>query len=161
MKIEINNVSSRIERSKVAGALSKLMADAWALYLKTHGYHWNVRGPTFASLHALFEKQYGEQWEALDEVAERIRSLGELAPQGYATFANLTAIKDGDPTKSSDEMIADLIEGNETLLATIRQVFEVADAAHDEATLDLLNARTAAHEKHVWMLGATLETSIR
>ncbi len=143
-------------RSNVAGALSKVMADAYAHYLMTHGYHWNVRGPTFQSLHSLFEKQYQEQWAALDEIAERIRALGELAPQGYSTFANLTAIKDGDPSQNSNAMISDLIRDNDTILATIRDAFSVAENAADEATLDLLNARTAAHEKNTWMLRATL-----
>jgi starvation-inducible DNA-binding protein len=156
MTIELNKGLSKEEKTQVAGVLSKVMADAYALYLKTHGYHWNVRGPNFPALHPLFEGQYQEQWAALDDIAERIRALGELAPQGYATFGNLSAIRDGDPNKESDAMIEDLLQDNQTILATIRNASQVAETAGDEATVDLLNARTAAHEKHSWMLRATL-----
>lgn len=147
---------SKDDRTSVVEALSKVLADAYALYLKTHGYHWNVRGQNFHSLHSLFEEQYREQWSALDNYAERIRALGELAPQGYGAFANLSAIQDGDPTRASNAMVEDLLESNQTLLTNIRSAFSVAEEAKDEATIDLLNARRASHEKAAWMLRATL-----
>jgi starvation-inducible DNA-binding protein len=156
MNIAVNIGFADTERASVADALSKVLADTYAVYLKTHGYHWNVAGPTFPALHQLFESQYREQWEALDDIAERIRSLGALAPQGYSAFANLSTIKDGYASLDSDTMLADLLRDNETVLATIRGAFKIADAVGDEATMDMLNARTAAHEKHAWMLRATL-----
>jgi starvation-inducible DNA-binding protein len=157
MTIAVNTGFADAERATIAQGLSKVLADTYAVYLKTHGYHWNVTGPTFQSLHTLFEGQYREQWEALDDVAERIRALGELAPQAYSAFANLTAIKDGHASLDSDAMVAELLHDHETVVKTIRGAFVVADSAGDEATMDLLNARTAAHEKHAWMLRATLD----
>lgn len=143
-------------QAAVAEALSKALADSYALYLKTHGYHWNVRGPHFSSLHNLFMTQYTEQWAALDEIAERIRTLGEFAPQGYGAFGNLTSIKDGDPAKTWDEMLRELIADHGVVVDTLKAAFEPAEAAGDEATADLLTQRIAAHEKHAWMLRATL-----
>src|ERR1700722_3933345 len=156
MNVKIDIGISSEDRHAVAVGLSKVLGDTYALYLKTHGYHWNVRGPTFQSLHLLFEGQYQEEWAALDVIAERIRSVGELVPQGYAAFGNLTTIRDGDSAKNSDAMVAELMDDNQTVLATIRDAFRVAESAGDEATMDLLNARTAAHAKHAWMLRATL-----
>mgnify|MGYP006173260077 CR=1 FL=1 len=96
------------ERGDVAQELSKVLADSFAVYLKTHGYHWNVRGPEFFSLHNMLEQQYRDQWAALDDIAERIRALGELAPQGYGAFANLTSIRDGEPEKDAPDMLREL-----------------------------------------------------
>lgn len=144
------------DRAKVAAGLSKVLADAYAVYLKTHGYHWNVRGTDFRQLHLLFEEQYNEQWTALDDIAERIRALGEFAPQGYATFANLTSIKDGDAEKDSAGMVEDLLNDHETLCRTAREVLEVADEGGDDVSVDLLTQRLTAHEKHAWMLRASL-----
>jgi starvation-inducible DNA-binding protein len=143
-------------RQKVAAELSKLLADTYAVYLKTHGYHWNVAGPTFAALHALFMAQYTEMWTAIDEVAERIRALGALAPQGYAAFANLSGVKDGDPAQTSEAMLAELIRDQETLIATARQARAAAADAGDDVTASLIDARVQAHEKHAWMLRASL-----
>lgn len=156
MNIAVNIGFADADRAGVVQGLSKLLADTYLLYLKTHGYHWNVTGATFRALHLLFEEQYREQWEALDEIAERIRSLGELAPQSYSAFANLSAIKDGYASLDSEAMVAELMHDNETVLATIRGAFKTAEAVGDQATMDMLNARTAAHEKHAWMLRATL-----
>ena len=142
--------------SEVALALGKLLADTHALYLKTHGFHWNVRGPQFPALHQLFESQYKELWGALDEIAERIRALGALAPQGYTSMANLTGVKDGDPHWSAQEMLRDLLKDHEQAAGTVRAAIEAAERAGDTATVDLLNDRLAAHEKHAWMLRATL-----
>ena len=137
----------------VATGLSRLLADTYAVYLKTHGYHWNVRGPNFASLHSLFMDQYSEEWAALDEIAERIRALGEFAPQ---SFGNLTAIRDGNPESEWEAMVGELQKDNETVCRTAREIFPVAEKAGDQATLDLITQRFQAHEKHAWMLRATL-----
>jgi starvation-inducible DNA-binding protein len=156
MPAKINTGYSAEDRGAIAAGLVKLLADTYALYLKTHGYHWNVRGPNFAALHQLFSDQYTESWNALDEVAERIRALGELAPQGYSALANLTGIKDGDPERSWEEMVSDLMKDNETVIDTARKAFPAAEAAGDQATMDLLTVRLAAHEKNAWMLRSTL-----
>jgi starvation-inducible DNA-binding protein len=140
----------------VAHELSKVLADSYNLYLKTHGYHWNVRGPQFNSLHNMFMTQYTELWNALDVIAERIRALGELAPMAGSTFGNLSSIKEGDGSLSSDDMIKDLIDGNEVLVATIKNALETADEEGDDPTVDLLTQRRALHEKTLWMLKALL-----
>jgi starvation-inducible DNA-binding protein len=144
------------QRSDIAGSLNKVLADSYALYLKTHGYHWNVRGPNFQSLHVLLEGQYQEEWAALDAIAERIRALGELAPQGYAAFGNLSSLKDGDPEQDWEGMIGELKADNETVIRTLRDAMPIAEDAGDEATADLLTQRLQAHEKHAWMLRSTL-----
>ncbi len=147
---------SAAERAEVAQGLSRLLADSYALYMKTHGYHWNVRGPNFASLHSLFMEQYSEEWAALDDIAERIRALGELAPQGYAAFANLTGIKDGNPENGWEAMVGELQKDNEEVCRTARAIFPAAEKAGDQATMDLITQRFQAHEKHAWMLRSTL-----
>ena len=146
----------KADRSEVSQALTKVLADSFAVYLKTHGYHWNVRGPEFFTLHNLLEQQYTEIWGALDDIAERIRALGILAPQGYATFGNLTAIKDGDPEQNAEAMLKELMRDHETLIATTRDTLSLADDAGDEATADLMTQRLAEHEKFAWMLRSTL-----
>ena len=143
-------------REDVASGLSRLLADTYAVYLKTHGYHWNVRGPNFASLHALFMEQYTEMWNAIDDIAERIKALGATAPQGYRTFANLSGIQDGDPEQDSEAMLAELSKDHETLIRTARAVLPAAQAAGDEVTTGLIADRLTAHEKHAWMLRASL-----
>jgi starvation-inducible DNA-binding protein len=144
-------------KKTAAEGLSKLLADTYAVYLKTHGYHWNVRGPNFAQLHSLFMSQYTEMWAAIDEVAERIRALGELAPQGYGAFGNLSSIKDGDPNKGANEMIKDLIASHEALIGTLYGVLPAAQEAGDEVTASLITDRLTAHEKHAWMLRSSLQ----
>ncbi len=145
-------------KKTAAEGLSKLLADSYAVYLKTHGYHWNVRGPNFSQLHALFMAQYTEMWTAIDEVAERIRALGELAPQGYGAFGNLSSIKDGDPTKGANGMLKDLIASHEALISTLYGILPAAQEAGDEVTAGLITDRLTAHEKHVWMLKSSLDT---
>ena len=152
----LNTGLSAKHRSDIAAALNKVLADSYALYLKTHGYHWNVRGPNFQSLHVLLEGQYNEEWTALDAIAERIRALGELAPQGYAAFGNLSSIKDGNPENDWEAMLKELLADNETVIRTLRESFPVPDEAGDEATADLFTQRLQAHEKHAWMLRSTL-----
>jgi starvation-inducible DNA-binding protein len=158
MTATINTGLSKTERTGVARELTKVLADSYAVYLKTHGYHWNIRGPEFFALHTLLETQYREIWEALDTIAERIRALGEFAPQGYATFANLTAIKDGDPEKDAPAMLQELMTDHQTLIATLRAALKSADSDGDDVSVDLLTARLAAHEKAAWMLRSTLGT---
>jgi len=143
-------------RADVAQELTKVLADSFAVYLKTHGYHWNVRGPEFFSFHNLLEQQYREIWAALDDIAERIRALGVLAPQSFSGFGNLTAIKDGDPEKEATAMLKELMQDHETLIATTRKALEAAAGAGDEASADLMTQRLAAHEKFAWMLRSTL-----
>ena len=137
------------QRETVAKGLSKLLADSYSLYLKTHNYHWNVEGPMFHSLHT-------ELAAAVDEIAERIRALGHLAPGSYTEFAKLSSIKDGDNTKSANEMIKDLVEGQEAVVRTCREIFPAADEAGDEPTADLLTTRMQLHEKNAWMLRSLL-----
>ena len=151
-----NSGPSPKDRKAVAEGLAKLLADTYAVYLKTHGYHWNVRGPNFSQLHSLFMAQYTEMWTAIDEVAERIRALGELAPQGYGAFGNLSAIKDGDPSKNAEAMLKDLIDSHETLIATLYASLPAAQEAGDEVSASLISDRLTAHEKHVWMLRSSL-----
>jgi starvation-inducible DNA-binding protein len=156
MTVTIDTGLSKSERTDVAQELTKVLADSFAVYLKTHGYHWNVRGPEFFSFHNLLEQQYRDIWAALDEIAERIRALGVLAPQSFSGFGNLTSIKDGDPEKDAIPMLKELLKDHETLIATARRAFEAADAAGDEASADLMTQRLAAHEKFAWMLRSTL-----
>lgn len=156
MTTTIDTGIKKADRSAVARELTKVLADSYAVYLKTHGYHWNVRGPEFFSYHNLLELQYREMWAALDLIAERIRQLGEFAPQGYATFANLTSIKDGDPETEAQGMIAELMRDHETVIATLRAAMTVADDGGDDTTVDLLTQRLAAHEKAAWMLRASV-----
>lgn len=156
MSDKIDTGLNKSERADVAEALTKVLADSYAVYLKTHGYHWNVRGPSFFSFHNLLEQQYRDMWAALDDIAERIRALGVLAPQSGSAYANLTAIKDGDPEKEAEAMLRELMKDHETVIATARAGIEVADGAGDEATADLLTQRLSAHEKFAWMLRSTL-----
>lgn len=156
MTATIDTGINKADRNAVARELTKVLADSYAVYLKTHGYHWNVRGPEFFSYHNLLELQYRELWAALDLIAERIRQLGEFAPQGYATFANLTSIKDGDPETEAQGMIAELMRDHETVIATLRAAMSVADDGGDDTSVDLLTQRLAAHEKAAWMLRASV-----
>lgn len=156
MTLKLNTGLTPEDRGMVAASLTKVLADSYALYLKTHGYHWNVRGANFSELHAFFMQQYTELWTALDELAERIRALGEFAPQGYSALANLTGLKDGDPERDAMAMVRELLEDHETVIASLRHGVQVGEEAGDPTTVDLLTQRLAAHEKHAWMLRATL-----
>ncbi|MFA4892154.1 Dps family protein [Brevundimonas sp.] len=156
MTAKIDTGLTKAERSDVAGELTKVLADSFAVYLKTHGYHWNVRGPEFFSFHNLLEQQYRDIWAALDDIAERIRAVGVLAPQSFSGFGNLTSIKDGDPEKEATAMLKELMHDHETLIATARKALAVAEEAGDEASADLITQRLGAHEKFAWMLRSTL-----
>mgnify|MGYP003627441380 FL=1 len=153
MKIDIG--ISEKERKEIAHGLSRLLADTYMLYHKTHYYHWNVTGPMFNTLHLMFETQYNELWLAIDLIAERIRSLGFPAG-GYKSYAKLTKIEEDDKVPSAEEMIKNLVKGHETVTRTARSIFEAADAAHDEPTADLLTQRMEASEKTAWMLRSML-----
>ncbi|MCL1962001.1 MAG: DNA starvation/stationary phase protection protein [Desulfovibrionaceae bacterium] len=144
-------------RAKIAEGLSRLLADTFMLYLKTHNFHWNVTGPMFNSLHAMFETQYNELWLALDEIAERIRALGYPAPGTHEEFARLTNIESTPGAPSAQEMIALLVAGQEAVTRTARGLLPAADAAGDEPTADLLTQRMQVHEKTAWMLRSLLE----
>lgn len=146
----------REQRLAIAEGLSRLLADSYTLYLKTHNFHWNVEGPQFNTLHQMFEVQYTELATAVDEIAERIRALGEKAPGSYARYADLTSIEEGKGDESAEEMTRQLVIGHETVARTAREVFPVADEASDEPTADLLTQRMQIHEKTAWMLRSML-----
>ncbi|HZF79934.1 MAG TPA: Dps family protein [Rubrivivax sp.] len=145
-------------RAAIAGGLSKVLADTYTLYLTTHNFHWNVTGPMFNTLHVMFMEQYTELWNAVDPIAERIRSLGHPAPGSYAQFGQLASIADvpAIPPKAL-EMVRILKEGHEAVARTARSVFPQADKAGDEPTADLLTQRLTVHEQTAWMLRSLLE----
>ena len=144
------------EREKIAAGLSKLLADTYTLYLKTHNYHWNVTGPMFSTLHLMFETQYTELATAVDEIAERIRALGVKAPGSYAAFAKLTSIEEETGEPNAVAMIERLVIAQEAVVRTAREVFPVAADASDEPSADLLTQRMQVHEKNAWMLRSLL-----
>jgi starvation-inducible DNA-binding protein len=145
------------DRKAVAEGLAKLLADSYTLYLKTHNFHWNVTGPMFATLHLMFEQQYTELALAVDLVAERIRALGHPAPGSYAQFSRLSSVKEETTVPRAEEMLRQLVEGQEAVARTARQIFPPAERAGDEVTMDLLTQRLQVHEKNAWMLRSLLE----
>ncbi len=140
----------------ITEGLSRLLADTYTLYLKTHNYHWNVTGPQFNTLHQMFMTQYTELGLAVDEIAERIRALGAFAPGSYSEFARLATVKEAGAIPDADSMVAELAADQATVVRTARSVFEHADAASDEPTADLLTQRMQVHEKTAWMLRAMI-----
>ena len=154
--MEPNIGIDRAQREEIAGGLSKLLADSYSLYLKTHNYHWNVTGPQFNTLHQMFEQQYTELATAVDEIAERIRALGVRAPGSYTAFAGLTKIEEGTGEESAEEMIRQLVVGQEAVVRTAREAFPAAEEASDEPSADLLTQRMHIHEKNAWMLRSML-----
>ena len=146
------------QRLEIAEGLGRLLADSYVLYLKTHGFHWNVTGPMFTSLHTMFMEQYTELWTALDEIAERIRALGQLAPMGGRRYAELSSIEECSESPEALAMVAELVRGHEAVARTARGVLPLAEAAGDGPTVALLNARLQIHEKTAWMLRALLES---
>lgn len=155
MKIDIG--ISEKDRKEVAHGLSKLLADTYTLYLKTHNFHWNVEGPMFQTLHIMFMGQYTEMWNALDLLAERIRALGHYAPGTYTEFAKLSSIKESKSIPKALKMVEELILGHEAVIKTTRQVFHAAEAAKDQTTMDVLTQRLDIHEKTTWMLRSLLK----
>ena len=148
---------SASQREKIVKGLSALLADSYTLYLMTHNFHWNVTGPQFNSLHAMFMAQYTEQWTALDQIAERIRSLGHPAPGTYKEFVKLASIKEVEGVPKAIEMIRHLVAAQEATARTARRLFPVVEAAKDQPTADVLTQRLDVHEKTAWMLRSLLE----
>lgn len=157
-EVAINIGISDEQRADIASGLSRLLADSYTLYLKTHNYHWNVTGPMFNTLHLMFEQQYVELATAVDEIAERIRALGHHAPGTYSAYAKLTVIPEDSDVPSAEAMIRNLVEAHEAVARTAREVFPVTDAASDEPSADLLTQRMQIHEKTAWMLRSMLES---
>lgn len=155
--MKINIGLAETARHQIADGLSKILADAYTLYLKTHNFHWNVTGPMFSTLHELFEKQYIELAAAVDQIAERIRALGFHAPGTYKQFIELTSIKEEANVPPATEMIKQLVEGHECAIRTLRELFPLVADNHDEGSADLLTERLEAHEKTAWMLRSILE----
>ncbi len=153
--MDINIGISAPDRARSAGAIKKLLADTYALYLKTHGYHWNVEGPHFQQLHALFMAQYTEMWNAVDELAERIRALGEYAPSSYSEMASLSSIAEEAAQPDWRQMVTNLAKGHEEVAKSAREVLRVAEEIGDDATADVVTPRITLHEKTAWMLRAT------
>lgn len=144
-------------RVEIADGVSRVLADSYSLYLKTHNFHWNVTGPMFNSLHAMFEEQYTELATAVDDIAERIRALGARAPGSYTEYARLTSIPEESTTPDAQEMLRQLVTDHEIVARTAREVFATADSANDQPTADLLTERMQLHEKTAWMLRSMLE----
>lgn len=154
----INIGISEQDRAAIVEGLSRLLADTYTLYLTTHNFHWNVTGPMFNTLHTMFMTQYTELWNAVDPVAERIRSLGHAAPGSYAQFGKLASVPDvpATPPKAL-EMVRILVQGHEAVARTARGIFPLAEKASDEPTADLLTQRLTVHEQSAWMLRSLLE----
>lgn len=157
MKSKIDIGIDEKHREEIAKGLSHLLADTYTLYLKTHNYHWNVTGPMFQTLHVMFEGQYNELALAVDSIAERIRALGVKAPATYGEFIKLSSVKETTGDLTAQQMIAELVSGQESVVRTARSIFPVVDESHDEPTADLLTQRMQQHEKTAWMLRSMLE----
>jgi starvation-inducible DNA-binding protein len=145
------------DRKAIADGLSRVLADTYTLYLKTHNYHWNVTGPMFQTLHLMFQQQYNELWLAVDLVAERIRTLGHVAPGTYKSFTKLASITEEEGVPKATDMIRNLVRGHEQAAKTARAVLPLADEANDQPTLDLITQRLELHEKTAWMLRSLLD----
>ncbi len=145
------------DRKAIAEGLSRLLADTYTLYLKTHNFHWNVTGPMFNTLHLMFEQQYTELAMAVDLIAERIRALGFPAPGSYAAYSKLSSIEESEGVPPAEQMIAALVRGNEQVSKTARSVFPAAEKVGDEPTADLLTQRMQVAEKTAWMLRSLLQ----
>ncbi|MEL6501638.1 MAG: Dps family protein [Cyanobacteria bacterium J06623_1] len=157
LSTEINIGIEPQARQEIADGLSRLLADTYTLYLKTHNFHWNVTGSMFNTLHSMFEEQYNELALAVDLIAERIRALGFPAPATYSKYAELTSITETLDIPNANEMILQLFNGQETIVRTARSIFAVVDQANDEPTSDILTQRMQIHEKNAWMLRSLLE----
>ena len=154
MPTDINIGINESDRTEIAEGLKKLLADSYTLYLQTHNFHWNVTGPQFRELHLMFEEQYNELWTAVDEIAERIRTLGFPAPGTYAEFSRLSSIEEVEGVPTAKDMVAILTVGHERVVQTARQVLKTAQAADDESSASLVSDHMRIHEKTAWMLRA-------
>lgn len=157
MSTQINIGIDEKHREEIAKGLSRLLADTYTLYLKTHNFHWNVTGPMFQTLHTMFETEYTALAVAVDEIAERIRALGYRAPGSYAEYMKLSSVKESLGDLKAEDMIRELVIGQETVVRTARSIFPIVDEAHDQPTADLLTRRMNDHEKTAWMLRSLLE----
>jgi starvation-inducible DNA-binding protein len=157
MSHEINIGMRESDRIAIAEGLSGLLADTYTLYLKTHNFHWNVKGPMFNSLHLMFEAQYMELALAVDEIAERIRALGLPAPGSYREFSALTMLAEAEGGEKAMEMVQTLAADHEAISTRARGIFGVIESANDQPSADLLTRRMELHEKTAWMLRSTLE----
>ena len=155
--MSMNTGISAKDRNAIAQGLSRLLADTYVLYLKTHNFHWNVEGPMFQTLHQMFMEQYTEAWNAIDLVAERIRSLGHYAPGTYKEYLGLARVKETPGVPKAEQMVRLLIEGQEAVVRAAREVLPLAERADDQPTLDLLTQRMHIHEKNAWMLRSLLK----
>lgn len=153
--MDINMGLSVDQRTEMADAVTRLLAETYALYFKTHAYHWNVTGPRFYDLHAMFEEQYTELWKATDDIAERIRALGEMAPISYDALSNAASIRFDNTTPDADSMVRNLVTGHEQVVRTARDVIALAENHNDQATADIVAPRITVHEKFAWMLRAS------
>ncbi len=156
--MEINIGIPQADRAAIAEGLSRLLADTYTLYLKTHNFHWNVTGPMFNTLHLMFEAQYNELALAVDLIAERIRALGFPAPGTYAAYARLSSIKEEEGVPNAQDMIRQLVQGQESVVRTARGIFPLIEQVSDEPTADLLTQRMQVHEKTAWMLRSLLDS---
>jgi starvation-inducible DNA-binding protein len=154
--MEINIGIAEQDRAAIAEGLSRLLADTYTLYLKTHNFHWNVTGPMFNTLHLMFETQYNELALAVDAIAERIRALGFPAPGTYTAYARISSVKEEEGVPAANEMIRQLVQGQEAVARTARSIFPLLDKVSDEPTADLLTQRMQIHEKNAWMLRSLL-----
>lgn len=155
--MDINIGIPKKDRAEIAKGLSRLLADSYTLYLTTHNFHWNVTGPMFQTLHVMFEAHYTELATAVDLIAERIRSLGHVAPGSFSEFQKLTSLNEVKGVPKAEEMIRLLVLGHEGVARTAREVFPAAEKGQDEATVDLLTQRIQLHEKTAWMLRSLLD----
>ncbi|PLZ89526.1 Dps family protein [Fischerella thermalis] len=155
--LPVNIGIDETNRAKIAEGLSRLLADTYTLYLKTHNFHWNVTGPMFQTLHLMFEQQYTELAMAVDLIAERIRALGYPAPGTYSEFAQLSSIPETSGVPKATDMIRLIVEGQEAVVRTARSIFPILEEVNDEPTADLLTQRMQVHEKTAWMLRSLLE----
>ena len=145
------------DRTRIAQGLSRMLADTYLLYLKTHNFHWNVEGPMFQTLHTMFMEQYTEAWNAIDLIAERMRALGHYAPGTYKEYLKLGSIKETEGVPKAEQMVKLLIQAQESVVRTARAVLPVAEDVNDQPTLDLLTQRMDVHEKNAWMLRSLLK----
>ena len=154
--MEINTGIAHEDRQEIAQGLTKLLADSYALYLKTQNFHWNVKGPSFHSLHIMFEEHYTELATAIDEIAERILALGFPAPGSFSAFSKLTSIPEENDYPKAEAMVRQLIEGHETVIKTAKSLLPKAEQGKDDASVDLAVQRMQSHEKTAWMLRSSL-----
>jgi len=153
----VNTGISTKDRARIAQGLSRMLADTYLLYLKSHNFHWNVEGPMFQTLHLMFMEQYTEAWNAIDTIAERIRALGHYAPGTYKEYLGLARIKETEGVPRAEKMVRLLIDAQEAVVRTAREVLPLAEEANDQPTLDLLTQRMGIHEKNAWMLRSLLK----